>query len=183
MARCPDWFPRLDGILDVVRSAATPDRLGRAEMKAVFQSSERDAIRLLHKFGAETGNDALSLPRASLLTQLEAIRAGSAFAAFSRQRQGVAQQLAAARAESSARLFPVRPLAQEQRRARLEDLPATIRWRHPGGTGPGRLEIEYDDGADLMWQLAEFLSAAGSNREEFLEGTEPADASPAKAAR
>jgi hypothetical protein len=182
MARCPDWFPRPDAILDVVRSPATPDRLGRAEVKAVFAASERDAIRLLHKFGAAAENNALSLPRSSLLIRLEAIRAGSAFAAFSRQRQGVARQLAAARAESSARQFPVRPLPEEKPRA-LEELPDTIGWRHPGGAGPGRMEIRYDDGADLMGQLAEFLAAAGGNREEFLERTEPAEASPAKAAR
>jgi hypothetical protein len=174
MARCPHWFPRLDAILDIVRSPATPDRLGRAEVKAVFAAGERDAIRLLHKFGAEVAGNALSLPRASLLTQLEAVHAGSTFAAFSRRRQGVARQLAAARAESPARQFPVRPRPEENPRARFEDLPDTIAWRHPGGAGPGRFAILYDDGADLMWQLAEFLTAAGGSREEFLEGTEPA---------
>jgi hypothetical protein len=72
-------------------------------------------------------------------------------------------------------MFPVRPRMEENVRTRLEDLPATITWRHSGRNGPGRLEILYNDGAHLMWQLAAFLSAAGSNREEFLESTEPAD--------
>ena len=40
---------------------------------------------------------------------------------------------------------------------------------------PGRFEVLYDDGADLMWQLAEFLGAAGVNRDEFFAGTEPSD--------
>jgi hypothetical protein len=59
---------------------------------------------------------------------------------------------------------------------RLEDLPETIIWRRAGPTGPARFEIRYDDGADLMWMLAEFLNAAGVNRAEFLAGTEPEDA-------
>ena len=59
--------------------------------------------------------------------------------------------------------------------ARLEDLPPTITWRRVSLTGSARFEILYDDGADLMWQLAEFLNAAGVNRAEFLEKTEPAD--------
>ena len=33
----------------------------------------------------------------------------------------------------------------------------------------------YDDGADLMWQLADFLNAMGVGRTEFVAETEPAD--------
>ena len=174
MARSPDWFDRLDSILDTLRQADTLEWLGRAELREIFSVSERDAIRLLHKFGAAERNDALSLPRSALLVQLEAIRAGETYAAFLRQRQGVAKQLAQARAESAARQFRVRAaLPPEERPARLEDLPATITWRRSQATGPAHFEILYDDGADLMWQLAEFLAAAGVNRTEFLEGTEP----------
>lgn len=175
MARHPEWFERLDAILDVVRQAGHLEWLGRTEMKAIFNCSERDSIRLLHKFGAEERANALSLPRSALLAQLEAVRGGSTFAAFSRQRQGVAKQLAAARAETSARQFRVRAAAPEERSARLQDLPRTITWRRAAPTGPARFEILYDDGADLMWQLAEFLNAAGVNRTEFLAGTEPTD--------
>ena len=98
MARHPDWFERFDAILDVVRQSDRLAWLGRAEMKAIFCCSERDSIRLLHKFGAEERDNALSLPRTSLLTQLEAIRVGTTFAAFLRQRQDVAKHLSAARA-------------------------------------------------------------------------------------
>ena len=176
MARSPDWFNRLDLILDTLRQADTLECLGRAEIREIFSVSERDAIRLLHKFGAVERNDALSLPRSALVVQLEAIRAGESFAAFLRQRQGVAKQLAQARAESAARQFRVRAaVPPEERPARLEDLPATITWRRSQATGPARFEILYDDGADLMWQLAEFLAAAGVNRTELLEGTEPQD--------
>ena len=174
MARQPDWFERLDAITEVVGQADQLEWLGRNEIKAIFSCSERDSIRLLHKFGAEERGNALSLLRTALLAQLQAIRVGSTYSAFLRQRQGVAKHLSAARAETAARQFRVRP-APEERHARLQDLPRTITWRRGAPSGLGRFEILYDDGADLMLQVAEFLSAAGVNREEFFAATEPSD--------
>jgi hypothetical protein len=169
MARHPEWFERLDVIAEVVRQSDGLEWIGRKEMKAIFSCSERDSIRLLHKFGAKERDNALSLPRSALLAQLEAVRSGSNYGAFLRQRQNVVQQLSAARAEAAARQFRVvsRP------RPQLENLPSTITWRRDAAGGRARFEVLYDDGADLMRQLSEFLSAAGVNREEFFAGTEP----------
>lgn len=172
MARHPDWFERLDAIHEVVRKAEV-EWLGRKEIRAIFNCSERDGIRLLHKFGAEQRDNALSLPRLALLVQLEAIRSGSTYAAFLRQRHEVARQLSAARAETAARQFRVRPNVPEPVRQSFEDLPETITLRRAQPDGPGRFEIRYTDGADLMRQLACFLSLAGVNREEFFAATEP----------
>jgi hypothetical protein len=150
--------------------------IGRKEMKTLFSCSERDSIRLLHKFGAEERDNALSLPRSTLLAQLEAIRSGSTYGAFLRQRQNVVKQLSAARAEAAARQFRVNARAPEATRPQFQNLPRTITWRRAAAAaGPGRFEVLYDDGADLMRQLSEFLSAAGVNREEFFAGTEPSD--------
>lgn len=173
MARHPEWFERLDAIIDVVRQTDWLECLGRKEVQAVFGCSERDSIRLLHRFGAEERNDALSLSRSSLLVQLEAVRAGNIYASFLQKRRGVARQLEASRAEAAARQFRVRPAFAEERQPRLEDLPQTITWRRDAAAGPGRFEILYEDGADLMSQLAEFLRAAGVNRLEFFAATEP----------
>jgi hypothetical protein len=173
MARHPDWFERLERILEVV-SGGRFDSLGRTEIEAVFGVSERDSIRLLHRFGAREEGDALALSRTALVAGLEAVRAGPAFAAFRRRRGEVAKQLAAARAESAARRFRVGPAVPPGQRARLEELPDTILWRRTAPAGPARFEIRYDDGADLMWQLGEFLRAAGVNRTEFFAATEPA---------
>jgi hypothetical protein len=177
MARHPDWFLRLDAIVEVVSQAERLDWLGRTEIQAIFGCSQRDSIRLLHKFGAAERDNALSLPRTALLTQLQAIRSGSTYAAFLRQRQGVARELSAARAETSARQFRVCPVEQDAPPARFEDLPGTIALSRPVATGPGRLEILYQDGADLMHQLAVFLAVAGVNREEFFAATEASDGS------
>lgn len=178
MARHPGWFERLNAVTEVLRQTSELQWLGRNEIKAIFGCSERDSIRLLHKFGAEEKDNTLSLPRSSLLIQLEAIQAGSTYAAFLQQRQNVAMHLSAARAETTARQFRVGPPPREERSARLQDLPNTITWRRAAAQGPSRFEILYLDGADLMRQLAEFLSAAGVNREEFFAATEPSNGTP-----
>ncbi|MGH9770114.1 MAG: hypothetical protein ACRD4Q_00190 [Candidatus Acidiferrales bacterium] len=173
MARHPEWFARLEAIAEAVRQSEPLEWLGRKEMRAIFNCSERDAIRLLHRFGAEERADALSLSRSSLLVQLEAIQTGDTYAAFLRQRQDVAKQLAAARAEAAARRFQVHAAALEEPKPRFKDLPESITWRRASPSEPGRFEIRYDNGEDLMWQLAEFFRVAGVNREEFFAGTEP----------
>ena len=170
MARLPDWFDRLDSILEVLRQAETVDSVGRKEVKAIFAVSDRDSIRLLHKFGATIQNDALALPRSSLIVQLEAIRSGSTYAVFLRQRQGLAQQLRTARSEKAARQFSVQPPAPL---VSIGELPNTITWRRQSVQEPGRFEVRYENGADLLYQLAAFLAAAGAHKEEFLAGTEP----------
>src|SRR5438270_164181 len=105
MARHPEWFERLEAITEVVRQSRQLDWIGRKEMKAIFCCSERDSIRLLHKFGAEDRDNALFLPRSALLAQLEAIRAGSTYAAFLRQRQDVVKHLTAMPAECRDRKY------------------------------------------------------------------------------
>ena len=173
MARFPDWYSRLDEILAAGGAAEDFEWLGRAEMGGLFGCGERDSIRLLHKFGAVVRDDALALSRQALLPQLEAIAKGSRYAAFRRQRDGVAQYLAQARTEAAARQFRARAAFHAAPRPRLEALPPTVTWRRAAGQGPARFEIVYEDSADLLAQLAEFLHAAGANREEFFEGTEP----------
>ena len=174
MARHPEWFERLDSVEEAVRQFPAL-ALGRPEIRAAFAVSERDAIRLLHRFGAERKQDALSVPRSALLVQLGALREGAAYQAFLRQRGNVAAQLAQAREETRARQFRVRSLAPAPLPAGFESLPASLTWRRAVGSPAGRFEILYENGEDLLWQLAEFLEAAGRSRPEFFRGTEPAE--------
>ena len=178
MARHPDWFERLDAIRDTVYNAHTLEWVGRNEIKAIFGCGDRDAIRLLHKLGADTRSNALTLHRSSLLSQLDAISRSSTYARFLQHRHNVAQHLTAASAESRTRQFAVAiPSATARCGSEFDNLPATISWRRSTPDGPARFEIVYRDGADLMTQLAEFLSATGTNREEFFAATEPSDVS------
>jgi hypothetical protein len=175
MARHPDWFARLDAIADVVRQAVQVEWLGRKEIRAIFDCSERDSIRLLHKFGARAGGDSLALERTALLAQLDAIRGGATYAAFLRQRQDVARQLSDARAAAATRQFRVGLQPASDECPGFADLPASITWRRADPAGPGHFQVLYRDGADLMHQLAGFLRAAGASREEFFAATEPDD--------
>ncbi len=172
MARYPEWFARLEAIDSVLRDAGPP-WLGRQEIRAIFGCSERDAIRLLHRFGAGIRNDALSLPRETLLEEVRKIRSGEAFAGFQRQRRQVAKELKTAREEAVARQFSVPAPATGDRAPKLEELPAAITWRRGPGVGEGVFSVRYRDGGDLMLQLADFLRAAAADREEFFAGTEP----------
>ena len=176
MARHPEWFARLEAIEDTLRQSPAP-ALGRPEIRAVFAVSDRDAIRLLHRFGGERQADALSIPRSAVLAQLGAVKEGNAYQTFLRQRAGLAQQLAQAREESRARQFRVRSLPAAAPPAGFESLPGTLTWRRAAAPEPGRFEILYENGEDLLWQLAEFLEAAGRNRTEFFRDTEPAEES------
>ena len=175
MSRHPDWFERLDTIFDLVRESSTIPWFGRKEIQGAFGCSERDSIRLLHKLGAEVQDDALRLSRGSLLAQLEAIRNGNRYAAFLRQRNQVARQLSLARQETAARQFRIRPVEPEEPPKRLDQLPPSVTWRRTNHQEPGRFEILYDDGADLMRQIALFLEAASADREAFFAATELAD--------
>ena len=168
MARHPEWFERLNAIQEVLRRVDS-EWLGRKEIKAIFGCSERDSIRLLHKFGAEERDNALSLPRSTLRVQLGAIQSGSTYGAFLRQRQGVARHLTEAREETAARQFRLKEGIPKETVRRFGDLANTITLQR------GRFEILYTDGADLMRQMAEFLAVAGANREEFFALTESAD--------
>jgi len=160
MARHPDWFERLDAILDTIRQMPI-ESLGRKEMKAVFACSERDSIRLLHKFGAAVNADALSLPHYSLRAQLEALRSGTAYSAFLRQRQQVAKHLAVAHAENVARRRRIPGSAQFQAGKSLADLPAGVRLE------PGRIVCEFAYPEDFWAMIDSLADIAAQDPDAF----------------
>ena len=164
MARHPDWFERLDAILDITRQSPA-ECLGRKEMKAIFGSSERDSIRLLHKFGAREVADALSLPLSSLLAQLEGIRSGTAYSAFLRQRQQVAQNLAVAHAENVARRRRIPGSVDFQADKSLADLPAGVRLE------PGRIVCEFAYPEDFWAMIDALADIAAQDPDAFENAT------------
>jgi len=164
MARHPDWFEHLDAILDLTRETRA-ECLGRKEMKALFGCSERDSIRLLHKFGAVEVADALSLPRSSLLTQLEALRSGTAYSAFLRQRQQVAKHLAVAQAENVARHRRISGSVQFQAGRSIADLPAGVRLE------PGRIVCEFAYPEDFWAMIDTLADVAAQDPDAFENAT------------
>lgn len=150
MARFPDWFSRLDAIIDVI--GQTPlEVLGRREIAALFACSDRDSIRLLHRFGGTRTADALSLPRSSLLSQMETIRTSATYATFLRKRHQVARTLAVAQAETIARHRQIAGSAEFQVGKTLKELPAGVRLE------VGRIVCEFRS-PDEFWALIDALA-------------------------
>lgn len=68
-----------------------------------------------YEFGAVERGNALTLDRASLLPQLKAIAAGNSYAAFRRQREGVARSLVLGNSDFGTQVSPYRdPLIDYQ---------------------------------------------------------------------
>ncbi len=63
MARHPEWFERIEAIEEAVRQAAVTESFGAPEIGAVFRSSYRESVRLLHQFGARYESGSLSVSR------------------------------------------------------------------------------------------------------------------------
>lgn len=164
MARHPDWFERFDTVVYLTRHT-TAEAFGRNEIRALFGCSQRDSIRLLHKFGATLLHDALSLPRSALLTQLEEIRSGSAYTAFLRQRQQVARNLAVARAEHVAHRHQIRGAAEFQYGKSLADLPPGVHLE------PGRIIFDFTHPEDFWAMVDTLADIAAQDPESFAKAS------------
>lgn len=160
MARHPDWFQQLDAILAAAREAPT-ESFGRREIRALFGCAERDSIRLLHKFGAVRAGDALSLPRISLVSQLEAISRGPAYTAFHRKRRHLARHLAIARADHVARGQLIAGSVDFQPRSSFADLPPGVRLER------GRITCDFARPEDFWKMIDQLADIAASHPDSF----------------
>lgn len=160
MARHPDWFQRLDAILDAARGADV-ESLGRVEIRALFGCAERDSIRLLHRFGATKAADALSLPRALLVEGLESVRASASYTVFLRKRRQVAKHLEAAHADHAARRQTIAGSVDFQPGKSFADLPAGVHLEQ------GRIICEFTRPEDFWAQIDALADIAAGAPEDF----------------
>lgn len=88
MARFPDWYQRLDSILET--AAASPlETMGRREIRTLFACSERDSLRLLNQFGATKQKDTLRITPSQVRAHLEELRNSPAFRQYRQQTEQV----------------------------------------------------------------------------------------------
>ena len=174
----PSWFRNLPYIIEGLEQSSL-SFLDRQAVEKLFGVGERRARQVLEQFAGREGllqlGNAAAVPRERFLENLRAFSHGEEVAAAEGERRRAAEQLQAAKVESAARQFRVM-IGNPAGRPRLEALPETVAWRRAQPAGPARFAILYDDGADLLWQIAEFLRAASANRHEFFDATEPAAA-------
>lgn len=169
MARTPDWFDRLPNILGALRTSPA-ELLGRAEIQALFGTSERDSWRLLGRFGAQLAGDLLSVEKASLLSQLETLMAGADYRAFRRRKDRVADDLAITRPATQARFHRIAGNSEFDTSKRLKNLPSDITLE------PGRLEVRFGTEEDLWWLLDQLADIAAQDEAAFRSCIEPSEA-------
>ncbi len=108
---------------------------------------------------------ATSLPRSSLLAQLEVLQSGTAYSAFLRQRQQVAKHLAVAHAENVARRRCIPGSPQFQAGKSLADLPAGVL------LAPGRIVCEFAYPEDFWAMIDSLADIAAQDPEAFETAT------------
>jgi hypothetical protein len=166
MARFPDWYSRLDTILQTLAESPL-ETLGRREMQILFACSERDSLRLLNQFGAVKQKDALRIAPVRLRTQLEDLRDSPAFQRY-RQRGGqVAAQMSAAQLAAQARFRRIAGSVKGVPR-KLAELPEGITLE------PGRLEVRFQLEEDLWHLLDQLADIAAQDEQAFRQRAEPA---------
>jgi hypothetical protein len=171
MARYPEWFERLDGILSELKGS--PERLGRDEIRVLFGIGERDSLRLLNRFGARRSGDALAIDRGSLLHQLEALRSTGAYRAFRAQRGAVGRAVAAEAGQgredspSHPKRHRIHGTANFVPRPKLANLPPGVKLE------PGRLTVEFAYSEDLWHALDQLANLAAADYEAFEQVAEP----------
>lgn len=172
----PAWFRDLPCILEKLERSSR-SLLDRQAVEALFGVEERRARQLLRQFAGPEGlvpvGNALGVPRDRFCHHLRRFAQGEEVAQAEEEGRYAAEQREDLKSETPAQRFRIL-LGEPVGRPRLAQLPETITWRRTQPFGPARFEIWYDDGADLMEQMAKFLRAASAQKEEFYAGTEPA---------
>jgi hypothetical protein len=168
MARAPSWYDHLDEAVGTLRHFPAPT-VERPDVERVFHLSRRDAIRLLHKFGARERNDRLTIPRDALVRRLEAVRESPEYLSERRRREHLRESRAELHRHAAAQriLLPVAARAAE---ATVAMLPPYIRLYR------GRMEVDFPEGChdELLGRLLEVARAACDDPEGFRAAVEEA---------
>jgi hypothetical protein len=174
MARFPDWYNRLDSILETV-AASSLETLGRREIQTLFACSERDSLRLLNQLGATKQKDALRITPSQVRAHLEELRDSPAFRQYRQQTEQVAAFVAVEKPASKARFRRIAGTIHGVPR-KLAELPAGITLE------PGRLEVRFELEEDLWHLLDQLADIAAQDEHAFRRRAEPMLSAPRKRA-
>lgn len=167
MARPPTWFDHLDDAVIALHQFPAPT-VERPDIERLFCLSRRDAIRLLHKFGAEERKDRLTIGRDKFLRSLNEVRQSAEFLAERRRREILREKRTELRRQNAAReyLLPV----QLQPQAPAAVLPDPVKLYR------NRLVVDFPDGAhdELLARLLEVARTARDDPEGFRIAVEEA---------
>jgi hypothetical protein len=158
MPRKAEWTHRLDDAIAQLRTLGHA-RIDRAALEELLGLSPRQALRILNRLGAQQAGKSLSMDRLELVGCLEAIRGGEAVRREAARRDRVHEQLQAARRRHTAgRMSVPAPTGPSD----FTNLAPGIRLT------PGRLEITFQSGEELLGRLYELVQAATDDIDRFL---------------
>ena len=153
----PSWHVRVPEILAALSVPESPPFLDRPAFERLFQVRRRQAIRLLAQCdGYQVGRTFLA-GRENVITFLEAVkRSGAAGVAHGRR-----VRVGAAINEAANHLT-----AQRTRVSARRDLGPAL---HPAIalTAPGKVQISFDNAADLLTHLVELATFAANDFPRF----------------
>ncbi|MCC6536583.1 MAG: hypothetical protein IT162_03475 [Bryobacterales bacterium] len=163
MPRRPEWIHRLPEALERLGQLTAPT-LDRQAVEILFGVSPRQALRILHQLAGHQAGQALVIGRAELRAKLEALAHRDDVLVEQRRHGRVGDELARLRATEQARHLTIPPPA---RPPALESLPASgIR------LSPGRLEITFRNGEELLGRLLELAQAVADDPARFHHATD-----------
>jgi hypothetical protein len=141
--------------------------IDRASLEQLLHLSRRQAIRLMHRFGASQAGRTFIISRESLITQLHTVRDSGTYGRQAQRARRLTDHLNEARRTLPGRRVQI-PAAPNVKDHEMKDLPAGIHLR------PGELRIEFSQPDDLLRQLYELSQAILNDYARFQAALEDA---------
>jgi hypothetical protein len=158
MPRQPQWFQHVPSAIEALERFSAPV-LDRAGLEKLLHVSRRDAIRLLHRFGGYQAGRTFLIGREGLLAALRSVATQEAYQFETRRRSRLSDDLEATRRDLRSREVKL-PISAAP--VSHTSLPCGMRL-----IGPGKLEVQFTTGPELLGQLYELVQLAGRDLEEF----------------
>ena len=146
----------MEEAIEELRQLAAPT-VDRASLERLLRVSPRQALRILHRLSPHRAGKSLLIARTDLIAKLESLARGAPVQAERRRLSRVTAELEALRRHGVARRLTL-PVANA---AGWEHLPEGI------ALAPGRLEIEFRSGDELLGKLLELARAVAADPEQF----------------
>jgi len=151
MPRESEWLQHVPGALGCLRQSRVP-AVDRAALERLLHVSRREAIRLMHRFGAVQAGRTFIVSREALIAQLQSVRDSGTYIQQARRIARISDEIGAAQRSLPGRQvrIAVKPDAGQEE---MKSLPPGIHVR------PGELRIEFSCTAELLRQLYELSQA------------------------
>lgn len=169
LARIPSWYEHVDPALTALR-AGEHAAVARPDIEHLLHLSRRDAIRFLHRCGAEEQGDRLEAPTEKVISELLRVKKSAQYVSEMMRRERMAEERLELQRQSEARKILLGVPVSRPRPAAM--LPKSVK------LSPAKLVIEFapGDGRHLLAQLLEVARYARDDPEGFRMALEESNA-------